>query len=238
MLSVNFKNVADSKGEIGIQELFKGTGDSTCPFTGYTNSSKADQIEVYVNDGVTADYVSYYLYYNSKKSTDVKNYLWCNAGNEVETTKKFKNADTFWFYRKGTTPVTFTVSGEVELSSVKSFTIYPGYNMIGSFFPAGWAVNDEPYTTDFWSKVGAAGYTNSSKADQIEVYVNDGITADYVSYYLYYNSKKSTDTKNWKWCDADNAPITGKILDAGQGAWYYSKATAPFSLEIKNQFSK
>ena len=240
MLSVNFKNVANTEG-IGIQELFCGTGDAgTCPFKGYTNGTQADQIQVYVNDGDKADYVNYYLYYNAKQTTNVKNYKWCRAtDNAVETAKKFKNGDTLWFYRLGTTPATFNISGEVDLSAVKSFTIQPGFNMIGSFFPAGWAPNDAPYTTDYWKNSGAKGYTNGTQADQIQVYVNDGKTADYVNYYLYYNAKQTTNVKNYKWCKAtDNSAVSGNILSIGQGAWYYRLGTTPMTLEIKNQFSK
>ena len=239
MLSVNFKDVSNTEG-IGIQELFLGTGDSKCPFKGYTNTSQADQIKVYVNVGETADYITYYLYYNSKQTTNVKNYKWCRAtDNAVETGKKFKNGDTLWFKRYGEDPVSFTVSGEVELSEVKSFTIQPGYNMIGSFFPTGWAPNDEPYTTDYWKSANAKGFTAAGQADQIKVYVNDGNTADYATYYLYYNSKQTTNVKNYKWCKAtDNSAISGNILNPGFGAWYKRYGEDKMTLDIKNQFSK
>ena len=134
--------------------------------------------------------------------------------------------------------MTFTISGEVELADVKSFTIQPGYNMIGSFFPTGWAPNDAPYTTDYWKNANAKGYTNAGQADQIQVYVNDGKKADYTNYYLY-NAKQSTNVKNYKWCKAtDNSAVTGNILTPGQGAWYKRYESTSMTLDIKNQFSK
>ena len=235
MLSVNFKDVSNTEG-IGIQDLFLGGGNTACPFKGATGSADADQIQIYVNDGVNPDYVNYYLYYNSKKSTDSKNYFWCDKNNAVENNKRFKNGDTLWFNRKGDTAVTFNISGEVELKSVKAITINKGFNMIGNCFPTGWAVNDAPYDATYWGSTGAKGATGSSDADQIQIYINDGENPDYVNYYLYYNSKKSTDPKNWKWCDKNNAAVEGVILEPGQGAWYNSKGDTSFTIEIKKQF--
>ena len=69
--------------------------------------------------------------------------------------------------------------------------------------------------------------------------MNNGDTADYVNYYLYYNSKQTTNVKNYKWCKStDNSAVSGNILSIGQGAWYYRLGTTPMTLEIKNQFSK
>ena len=238
MLSVNFKDVNNTEG-IGIQELFLGGGNAACPFTGNTASTLADQIQVFVNDGVNADYVSYYLYKNSKTSTDPKNNYWCNSSNAIEQDKKFNNGDTLWFRSQAKGPVTFSISGEVELSNVRTVTINKGYNMIGNFFPAGWAVNDEPYTTDYWKNAGATGNTASTMADQIQVYVNNGVdTPDYTTYYLYNNSKSTTDPKNWKWCNSANAAVEGNILPVGQGAWYLNRGTkaSSFTLDIKKQF--
>ena len=235
MLSVNFKDVSNTEG-IDLQTLFKGNGDATTPFKA-GSATDADTIMIYVNDGVNADYTDYYLYVASKGGTPAKFYYWLNASDNSICTRKLKNGDALWFRRKGTTPVELSVSGEVELAPVKEFTIQKGYNMIGSYFPAGWFINDAPYDTTYWQNCGAkAG--SATDADTIMVYVNNGKdTPDYVDYYLYVASKGGTPAKFYKWLNATDNSVAEKVVDAGQGMWYRHKGSG-FTLQIKNQFSK
>ena len=113
MLSVNFKDVSNTEG-VGIQELFLGTGDAKCPFKGYTNTSQADQIKVYVNDGeTTADYITYYLYYNSKQTTNVKNYKWCKASDNSAVSGNILNPGFgAWYKRYGDTSMTLDIKNQ------------------------------------------------------------------------------------------------------------------------------
>ena len=235
MLSVNFKDVSNTEG-IDLQTLFKGNGDAKTPFK-YGDSGSADTIMIYVNDGKTADYVNYYLYKPSKGGTAGKYYYWLNASDGSICDRKLKNGDALWFQRKGDTPVELSVSGEVELAPVKEMAIQPGFNMIGSYFPAGWFINDAPYDTTYWSTCGAK-VGDSGSADTIMVYVNNGKdTPDYVNYYLYKPSKGGTASKYYKWLNSTDGSVAEKIVDAGQGMWYQHKGSG-FTLKIQNQFSK
>ena len=234
MLSVNFKDVANTEG-IDLQTLFKGNGDTTTPFKA-GSVVDADTIMIYVNDGVNADYVNYYLYLASKGGDASKFNYWLNAKDNSICNRKLKNGDALWFQRKGTTPVNLSVSGEVELAPVKEMAIQPGFNMIGSYFPAGWFINDAPYDTTYWQNCGAkAG--SVVDADTIMVYVNNGKdTPDYVNYYLYVASKGGDSSKFHKWLNAKDNSVVEKVVDAGQGMWYQHKG-AGYTLKIQNQFS-
>ena len=236
MLSVNFKDVSNTEG-IDLQTLFKGNGDANTPFKAGT-SDIADTIMIYVNDGVNEpDYVNYYLYWTDKGGTPAKFYYWLNATGNAIADKKLHNGDALWFQRKGTTPVELAVSGEVELAPVKEMTIRKGYNMIGSYFPAGWFINDAPYDTTYWQTCGAK-FGTSDIADTIMVYVNNGKdTPEYVNYYLYWTDKGGTPSKFYKWLNATGNTVAEKIVDAGQGMWYQHKGNG-YQLKIQNQFSK
>ena len=236
MLSVNFKDINNTEG-IDLQTLFKGNGDKTTPFKA-GSVTDADTIMIYVNDGVNdPDYVNYYLYWADKGGDKTKFYYWLNAQGSGICDRKLKNGDALWFQRKGTTPVELSVSGEVELAPVKEFTIQKGFNMIGSYFPAGWFINDAPYDTTYWQNCGAkAG--SVTDADTIMVYVNNGKdTPDYENYYLYWADKGGDKTKFYKWLSAKGSAIAEKVVDAGQGMWYQHKGNG-YTLKIQNQFSK
>ena len=235
MFAVNFKNVGDDAG-VAIDDLFPGGGKADTIFTAAGGASDADRIMVW--DTASGEYASYYLYYVKKGGIAANKYWWCcddGSGKAADKNVKFKNGDAFWFYKRGDKKVTATTSGEVELSDVKEIDIKPGYNMIASFFPTGWTINDNTYyTPNFWSTSGAKVGGGAADADRLMVW--DNAKNEYSSYFLYYVKKGGTaDWKN-KWCIEDGTgPATGNVLTPGKGAWYYHRG-AGFKLPVKKQF--
>ena len=233
MLAVNFKDVNNTEG-ILLNDLFLGTGDAaTCPFHADINSSTADNIQIF--DAETQVYTTYYLFYTTKTTSAMlaRKYRW-NTGSSVATTR-IHNGDAMWFRSRSDHDVEMTVSGEVELAPVSNITIRTGWNMIGSFFPDGWKVNDDAtgYTQEFWEKSGAHADGNSSTADNIQVF--DAASQVYTTYYLFYTTKTTSAmlARKYRWNTGSSAP-TGSIMAPGQGAWYLHRGSG-FTLPIKNQ---
>ena len=235
MLAVNFKNVSDTNG-IAIDDLFPGGGKADTAFTAASASDASDYIQVW--DNSNGKYTTYFLYIPAKASkipTDPNSYWWCDANGD-RANKKFVNGEAMWFYKRGTDTVTATVSGEVELSAVKEIAIGEGWNMIGSYFPAGWSLNDNGYDKDFWKSCGAVPGSASDTSDYIQVW--DNTQSKYSTYFLYIPAKASkidTDPNSYKWCDANGDPATTSIMSVGKGAWYYHRGSG-YTLEIKKQF--
>ena len=111
-------------------------------------------------------------------------------------------------------------------------TLKPGWNMIGSFFPAGWKLNDEYYTPSYWQNSGAIPGSGSANADYIQVW--DATTEKYTTYLLY-KPAKGASTATYTWTDLTFKTVTTDVLSAGKGAWYYHRGEG-FNLEIKKQF--
>ena len=233
MLAVNFKDVSNTEG-ILLNDLFLGTGDeATCPFHADINVNTADNIQIF--DAATQAYSIYYLYYTTKTTSAqlARKYRW-NTGSSVATTR-IHNGDSMWFLSRSSSDVPMNVSGEVELAAVSNITIRTGWNMIGSFFPDGWKVNDDAtgYTQEFWENSGAHADANSSTADNIQVF--NASTQGYTIYYLYYTTKTTSAqlARKYRWNTGSTAP-TGSIMAPGQGAWYLHRGSG-FTLPIKNQ---
>ena len=235
MFAVNFKAVGDDAG-VAIDDLFPGGGKETTIFKPGAGAADADKVMVW--DTNSGEYNSYFLYYVKKGGTAANKYWWCcddGSGKAADKNVKFKNGAAFWFYSRNAEAVTATVSGEVELTAIKEIDIKPGYNMIGSFFPTGWTINDDTYyTPDFWSTIGAKVGAGAADADKIMVW--DNAKNEYDSYFLYYVKKGGTaDWKN-KWCKDDGTgPAVGNVLIPGKGAWYYHRGEG-FKLPVKKQF--
>ena len=233
MLAINFKDINNKEG-ILLNDLFLGTGDAaTCPFHADTNSSSADNIQIFNAD--TQGYTTYYLFYTTKNNTAMnpRKYRW-NDSSGI-TTKRLRNGDSMWFLSRSTEDVQMNVSGEVELAAVSNITIKAGWNMIGSFFPDGWKLNDDAsgYTQEFWEKSGAHADTNSSTADNIQVF--NAATQGYTTYYLFYTTKNNTamNPRKYRW-NGSAGVAEGSIITPGQGAWYLHRGEG-FTLPIKNQ---
>ena len=240
MFALNFKQVG-AKDEIDIQELFKGTGDvTTTPFLAGGIDS-ADNIMVWSNDGKgDGMYATYYLYdtTSTKSQYTKKRGFWVDDGGN-KATKKFKNGDSLWFRRRGAETINFQTSGEVELCAISNITIQTGYNMIGSFFPDGWKLNDAYYSPEYWQKSGAASGGIDS-ADNIMVWTNDGKgDGMYATYYLYdtTSTKSQYTKKRYHWVNDAGNIESNAVMTTGKGAWYRHRGTG-FTLEIKNQFKK
>ena len=237
LCAVNFKNVGE-KADIPIIDLFPGVGKGV-QFEGLSYkaglASGSDYIMVSKGPGST-EYDMYYLHYNSK--TGAKNYKWCNVdgGAALDEKTTIKDGDAFWFVKQGDGSIDLTVSGEVELSASKAVTIKKGFNLLGSFFPAGFAPNDAPYTSDYWKDtVGVQGKAGlASGADYFMVSKGPGST-EYDMYYFHYNSK--TGAKNYKWCNVDGgAVVEGNILPVGRGMWFVRQGDTDITFDIKKQF--
>ena len=229
MLAVNFKDVSNTEG-ILLNDLFLGTGDAaTCPFHAGGNSSSADNIQIF--NAETQGYTTYFLLYSTKAALAARNYRW-NIGSSVATTR-LKNGDSMWFLSRSDHDVQMNVSGEVELAAVSNITIRTGWNMIGSFFPDGWKVNDDAsgYTQEFWENSGATAGGNSSSADNIQVF--NAATQGYTTYFLLYSTKAALASRNYRWNVGSTVP-TDSIMAPGQGAWYLHRGSG-FTLPIKNQ---
>ena len=220
MLSINFKDVTDPDG-IEIDKVFPGGGKPSV-LTPAAAAAQADSIMVYSNDGDgNGDYVTYFLYKSTKSSAN--DYWWVNSSG-AKCGVKFKNGDSFWFYKRGSVTVNATVSGEVDLTPVRSVNLLPGYNMIGNFFPTGLILNDDIYTPTFWQNSGAKSAAAAAQADSIMVPANDGEgNVDYVTYFLYKSTKSSAN--DYKWVNSLGVPVTTTVTEPGQGVWYYHRNT-------------
>ena len=233
MLAVNFKDVNNTEG-ILLNDLFLGTGDeATCPFHAGSGVNDADNIQIF--DADTQKYTLYYLFYTTKTSSAMvaRKYRW-NTGSAVATTR-LHNGDSMWFLSRSSSDVQMNVSGEVELAAVSNITIRTGWNMIGSFFPDGWKVNDEDtgYTAAFWETSGAQAGSGVNDADNIQVF--DASTQKYSLYYLFYTTKTSSAmlARKYRW-NTGSSVATDSIMAPGQGAWYLHRGSG-FTLPIKNQ---
>ena len=229
MLAVNFKDVSNTEG-ILLNDLFLGTGNAaTCPFHADSGVNTADNIQVFNAD--TQGYTTYFLLYSTKSALAARNYRW-NIGSSVATTR-LKNGDSMWFLSRSDHDVQINVSGEVELAAVSNITIRTGWNMIGSFFPDGWKVNDDAsgYTQEFWQNSGAHADSGVNTADNIQVF--NSSTQGYTTYFLLYSTKSALAARNYRWNVGSTVP-TDSIMAPGQGAWYLHRGSG-FTLPIKNQ---
>ena len=234
MLAVNFKDVNNAEGVL-LNDLFLGTGSAeTCPFHADTSINTADNIQIF--DANTQEYSTYYLFYTTKTTSAMlaRKYRW-NDSTGVAT-KRLHNGDSMWFLSRGASDVQVKVSGEVELASVSNITIRTGWNMIGSFFPDGWKVNDDAsgYTQEFWENSGAHADSGINTADNIQVF--SSTTQEYTTYYLFYTTKTTSAmlARKYRWNDSSGV-ASGSVMAPGQGAWYLHRGEG-FTLPIKNQF--
>ena len=236
MLAVNFKDVTNKDG-ILLNDLFLGTGDAaTCPFHADGNVNTADNIQIFNAD--SQNYSTYYLFYTTKTQAAfaARKYKWNTAAGAVDTVTRIHNGDSMWFLSRSADDVQMNVSGEVELAAVSNVTIRTGWNMIGSFFPDGWKVNDDAtgYTQEFWEGSGAHADGNVNTADNIQVF--NSATQNYSTYYLFYTTKTQAAfaARKYRWNTAAGAVAEGSVMAPGQGAWYLHRG-AGFTLPIKNQ---
>ena len=184
-------------------------------------------------DNASGEYTTYFLFKKKPGNDATKDYHWVDSTLALASNVTFKNGDAFWFYSRGASKVTATTSGEVELSDVKTVQIKAGYNMIGSFFPAGWTLNDDYYTNTFWQNSGAVFGANAANADKLMVW--DNASNEYATYFLFKKKPGNDATKDYHWVDSTLNVVNGNVLAPGKGAWYYHRGSG-FNLEIKKQF--
>ena len=217
MLAVNFESLTSEDG-ISIQDL---GFTLEAGFTGGTNGTRGDQIQVY--DAQRGEYTTYFLYNNERRPEDGKNGKWCKSNGEVAAAT-FKSGDSFWFRKRGENDATISIAGAVSIQEVQAISIVKGYTMIGNAFPINFNPND--LGADYWMaaiKSGAVGGTNGTRGDQIQVY--DAQRGEYTTYFLYNNERRPEDGKNGKWCKSNGTEMdaTAEFLPMGRGAWYFHR---------------
>ena len=234
MFSVNFKDPSNADG-IAIQDLFPGEVMAEKGAASGSGASNADSIQVY--DSATATYSDIYvLYYVSKGGNTSRNYKWVK--NNAVSDARFTNGKTFWYKSLASEAYTATISGEVELTAEKTVSIYPGWNMLGNPFAANF--NPNALGTDYWETQVKAGYaaagSGASNADSIQIY--DSSTGTYSDIYvLYYVSKGTNTTRNYKWVKGTTVPdATANFLVTGKGSWYKCLGSG-FTLTIPRPYS-
>lgn len=236
LCAVNFKDVATGDVGVNLPDLFPGLGSGT-QVAGITYGTGLDNADYLMTSKGGTEYNKYILYVNSgSKGDHSKDYKWVDVSTSAAVTDqvKIKNGDAFWFQKYADGDLALTVSGEVELSASKSVTINGGFNLIGSFFPAGFNPNAAPYDSDYWKTAGAKAGTGLDNADYIMV--SKGGT-DYNKYIFYVNSgSKGDHSKDYKWVDVSTSTVVDKnIVNPGQGFWYQHYGDT-MALEIKRQF--
>ena len=235
MFSVNFKDPSNENG-IALGNLFPGQAMATAGAATGGNATTADSIQVY--DAAQSKYSdTYILYYTSKGSNTSRNYKWLK-GSTVSDEVRFTNGQAFWYKSLASEPFTATVSGEVDLSSSKTVTILPGWNMIGN--PYAGNFNPNALGTEYWKTQidagGAAAGGNATTADSIQIYdASAGKYSD--TYVLYYTSKGSNTTRNYKWIKGSTVPDgSAEFLSIGKGTWYKCLGNG-FTLTIPRPYS-
>ena len=238
MFSVNFKDPSNVNG-IAIQDLFPGEAMAAKGAKTGNSGTTADSIQIYDATNSENPYAnSYVLYYTSKGSNSTRNYKW--AKGTAVTTDRLVNGQAFWYKCLGNEAFEVSISGEVDLTPSKDITILPGWNMIASPF----AANFNPTTlgTEYWkAKIEAGearGGNSGTTADSIQIYDASNQDNPYAnSYVLYYTSKGSNSTKNYKWVKGTEAPNNdGDFLTPGQGTWYKCLGNG-FTLTIPRPYS-
>ena len=234
MFSVNFKDPSNANG-IAIQDLFPGEAMAAKGAAVGGNASAADSIQVY--DSANATYSDIYvLYYTTKGSNTTRNYKWVKSN--AVSDARFTNGQTFWYKSLASEAYTATISGEVDLTAEKTVTINPGWNMLGNPFAANF--NPNALGTEYWKTQIDAGYAkaggNASAADSIQIY--DSSVGSYSDIYvLYYTTKGTNTTRNYKWVKGTTVPDgSAEFLATGKGSWYKCLGTG-FTLTIPRPYS-
>ena len=234
MFSVNFKDPANENG-IAVQDLFPGEAMAAKGAAKGGNMSTADSIQVY--DSLTATYAdTYVLFYTTKGSNTTRNFKWVKSN--AVSDARFTNGQTFWYKSLATESYDVTISGEVELTSEKSVTINPGWNMLGSPYAANF--NPNALGTAYWQAQidagGAKAGGNMSTADSIQIY--DSAAGTYAdTYVLFYTTKGSNTSRNYKWVKGTTVPSdSADFLVPGKGSWYKCLGTG-FTLTIPRPYS-
>ena len=221
MLAVNYDATADENG-IALQDLFPGEANG---LKGGTGGSNADYLNVWEN----GDYTIYFLYYTTKGSNTSKNWKWVNSSGNV-TDVKFKPGKAFWYYSRNTDDKALNFAGSVPVKPSDTIAIGTGWNMIGNTFTSVLDLNN--MGTAYWQNSGAQGGTGGSNADYLNVWEN----GDYSIYFLYYTTKGSNTSKNWKWVNSSGTPTTSAQVGLGNGTWYYHRGTG-FNLSIDRPYN-
>ena len=234
MFSVNFKDPANANG-IAIQDLFPGEAMAAKGAAVGVGAATADSIQVY--DSATATYAdTYVLYYTTKGSNTSRNYKWVKSN--AVSDARFTNGQTFWYKSLASEAYTATISGEVDLTSEQTVTINPGWNMLGSPFAANF--NPNALGTEYWKSMvdsgAAAAGVGAATADSIQIY-DSAVGAYADTYVLYYTTKGSNTSRNYKWVKGTTVPdSSADFLAPGKGSWYKCLGTG-FTLTIPRPYS-
>ena len=234
MFSVNFKDPSNTSG-IPLQDLFPGEAMAAMGAKAGGNAGSADSIQVYDSENATYSDI-YVLYYTTKGSNTSKNYKWVK--DNAVSNARFTNGQTFWYKNLSTATNEVTISGEVELTAEKSITINEGWNMLGNPFAANF--NPNALGTAYWQAKVDAGDAKAgggaATADSIQIY--DSAVGSYSDIYvLYYTTKGSNTSRNYKWVKGTTVPDgSADFLAPGKGSWYKCLGNG-FTLTIPRPYS-
>ena len=239
MFSVNFKDPANTDG-ITLKDLFPGDAMAAKGAKTGGGAGTADSIQVYDASNTSNPYENIYvLYYTTKGSNTSNNYKWVKGGVDSSAVT-FKNGQAFWYKCLGNESFEVTISGEGELTAEKDITILPGWNMIASPFAANF--NPNALGTEYWKAKIDAGYAKAGggagTADSIQIYDASNASNPYENIYvLYYTTKGSNTSNNYKWVKSGVAPAAdAAFLAPGQGTWYKCLGTG-FTLTVPRPYS-
>ena len=231
MVAVNFDNLGED-ASISIQDLFPGSEGGV--YTAGSGAAKADKIMVW--NTTVGEYTTYFLYKASRGTSD-RDYKWVDAANlSVISNKTFSSGDSFWYYSRATEDFDVTIKGLVATEDKQEVDIVPGYNMIGSCFPA----NFNPNTFDVatWQTSGAIAGSGAAKADKIMVW--DAAKGEYTTYFLYKASRGTSD-RDYQWVDAasigEAVNATTEVMPAAKGAWYFHRGNG-FTMTIDSPIAE
>ena len=212
-LLANPFTVVGSDGEtFPINDMFS---DDVGQSNGGMNAGAADQIQPWntVAQGYSVTY-----YFSSRINK------WALGNPNTPTTAALNPADGYWYYNKGSSPITLTVSGEVATNEV-AVTLVPGYTLVCNPFPVALPLNGDSID---WATAGAHGGMNAGAADQIQPWNTEaqGYTKTY-----YFSSRIS------KWALGNPNTATTESIEPGEGFWYYNKGPESISIVLKSPLS-
>ena len=231
MVAVNFDNLGED-ASISIQDLFPGSEGGV--YTAGSGAANADKIMVW--DTSEGEYKTYFLF-KAARGTSERNYKWVDAdAATVVSNKTFSSGDSFWYYSRATADFDVTIKGLVATEDKQEIGIAPGYNMIGSCFPANF--NPNTFDAATWQASGAVAGAGAANADKIMVW--DATKGEYKTYILF-KAARGTSERDYKWVDADAAGVavdaTAEVLPSAKGAWYFHRGDG-FTMTINSPIAE
>jgi len=206
MIGLNFGAVSNTPANIPIQNIFSTNG----LFAG-SLSTTADQIQIWNG----SQFVGYY--YQAYKASNPNKFLagpaWVKTSGTA-TTDAIPAGTGFWFSRPISSALTsqVTVAGQVLSATNTTFNLTVGFNMIGSAYPVGFALNGGPFN---WANATAGNLSTTS--DQIQLWNGSAFVGYFYQAYKASNPNKFLAGPAWV---KTSGTATTDSIPAGTGFWY------------------